>query len=103
MFFISGCGNKLSCTYEKNYDDVKIKNKIEFNFKDNTYKEIDKMIFKDSKTASDYFKDVIEYVEEYNLRLEDNIIVSDIKDEIKFNGDKNKIKKQYESYDYKCK
>ena len=32
-----------------------------------------------------------------------NIIISEITDKIKLDGDKDKIKEQYESYDYKCK
>lgn len=100
---VCGCGNKLTCTYEENYEDVKIKNKITFNFKDNTYKQIDKMIFEDEDAAKNYFKDVEDYVEEYNLKLNGKTIVSELSDEIKLNADKKEIKKQYESYDYKCK
>ncbi len=103
MFFVCGCGNKLVCSYEEDYEDIKIKNKIEFNFKDNTYKQTDKMVFKDNESASSYFKDVSDYVDEYNLSLEDNVIVSNMEDEIKLDGDKDKIKKQYESYDYICR
>ena len=60
------------------------------------------MIFKDSISASKYFNEIEEYKDEYNLNLEDNIIVSKIIDDIELDGNKEKIKKQYESYDYKC-
>lgn len=100
---VCGCGNKLTCTYEEKYEDVQIKNKITFNFKDNTYKQMDKMIFKDENDAKDYFKDVEDYVEEYNLKLEGKTIVSNLEDEIKLDAGKKEIKEQYESYDYKCK
>jgi len=100
---VCGCGNKLTCTYEEKYEDVKIKNKITFNFKNNTYKQIDKMIFTKEEDAKEYFKDVEEYIEEYNLKLNDKTIVSEIQDEIKLDANKKEIKEQYESYDYKCK
>lgn len=103
FFCLCGCGNKLTCTYEEKYEDVKIKNKITFNFKGNTYKQIDKMIFEDEEEAKDYFKDVEEYIEEYNLKLDGKTIISEINDEIKLKAGKKEIKEQYESYDYKCK
>lgn len=97
----SGCGKKLTCTYKENYEDIKINNKIVFNFKDNTYKEEDIMVFIDSDKAEEYFNDILDYVDMYNLELMDNKIVS------KLNGDisesKKEIKKKYESYDFKCK
>ena len=78
--FLCGCSNKLTCTYETNYEDIEIVNKIIFDF-----------------------KEIEDYKEEYNLVLEDNIIISEIEDVIKLDGDKKKIKEQYESYDYKCR
>ena len=101
--FLCGCSNKLTCTYETNYEDIEIVNKIIFDFKEEKYDQIDKMIFEDSISASNYFKEVEDYKEEYNLVLEDNIIISEIEDVIKLEGDKKRIKEQYESYDYKCK
>ena len=98
-----GCSNKLVCTYKETYEDVKISNKITFDFKNNTYKQIDTMKFKTNKLASDYYKDIDEYKDEYNLVLKDNLITSTIENEIKLNGTKKEIKEQYESYDYKCK
>ena len=98
-----GCSKKLTCTYKETYEDVKIYNKIIFNFKDNTYKQIDTMTFKTSKEAEDYYKDVEDYKDEYNLVLKDKKIISEIEDEIKLNGNLKKIKEQYESYEYKCK
>ena len=77
--------------------------KLVFNFKTDTWEQVDKMIFEDSISASKYYSEIEEYKDEYNLSLEDNIIVSKIIDDIKLDGDKEKIKKQYESYDYKCK
>lgn len=103
LLFLVGCSNKLSCSYETVYEDIEIKNKIVFNFKTDTLEQVDKMIFEDSVSASKYFSEIEEYKEQYNLILEDNIIVSKIVDDIKLAGDKEKIKKQYESYDYKCK
>ena len=61
------------------------------------------MIFEDSVSASNYYKEIEEYKNDYNLRLEENMIISEIVDEIKLDGDKEDIKEQYESYDYKCK
>jgi len=89
--------------YETSYEDIEIKNKIVFNFKTNELEQVDKMIFEDSISASIYYNEIEEYKDEYNLSLEDNIIVSRIIDDIKLDGDKEKIKKQYEGYDYKCK
>jgi len=103
LLFLCGCSNKLSCTYKTNYEDIKIDNKIVFNFEEDIYEQVDKMIFEDSISASKYYSDIEDYKDEYNLKLEDNIIISEIKDEIKLDGDKNKIKEQYESYDYECK
>ena len=103
VLFLCGCSNKLSCTYETIYEDIEIKNKIVFNFKTDKLEQVDKMIFEDSISASKYYNEIEEYKNEYNLSLEDNIIVSKIIDDIKLDGDKEKIKKQYESYDYKCK
>lgn len=61
------------------------------------------MIFEDSISASNYYSEIEEYKDEYNLKLEDNMIISETIDEIRIDGDKEMIKKQYESYDYKCK
>ena len=104
VLLLCGCSNnKLTCNYETMYEDIEIKNKIVFNFKQETYEQIDKMIFEDSVSASNYYKEIEEYKDEYNLRLEENIIISEIVDEIKLDGDKEDIKEQYESYDYKCR
>lgn len=103
ILFLCGCSNKLSCTYETIYENIEIRNKIVFNFKTDKLEQVDKMIFEDSISASKYYNEIEEYKDEYNLSLEDNIIVSKIIDDIKLDGDKEKIKKQYESYDYKCK
>ena len=89
--------------YEEKYEDVKIKNKIVFDFKKNEYTSIDKMIFKDNNKASDYYEEIKEYKDEYNLSLDNKVITSRMSDTIKLDGDKNKIKEQYEGYDYKCK
>ena len=97
----SGCGKKMTCTYKESYDDIKIDNKVVFNFKDNTYNEIDTMVFKSNEEANDYFNDISAYKEEYNLVLEDNKIISNIIGEIKEN--KKDIKEKYESYDFKCR
>lgn len=103
LFCITGCGKKLVCIYEENYDDVKIKNKIIFNFKDNTYRQIDKMIFESDEEAKEYFNDISDYIKEYNLKLEGKTIVSNLSDKINSNLSKKEIKKKYESYEYKCK
>ena len=102
IILTTGCGNKLKCTYEETYDDIKIKNSITFNFKDNTYKSKDTMIFKTNSEAEGYFKDVEEYKEEYNLIIIDNKIVSELSGKID-SKTKKEVKKQYESYSYKCK
>ena len=103
ILFLCGCSNKLSCTYQTAYEDIEIKNKIVFDFKNDKLHQVDKMILEDSISASKYYNEIEEYKDEYNLSLEDNIIVSKIIDDIKLDGDKQKIKEQYESYDYKCK
>jgi len=103
FLFICGCANKLTCTYETNYEDIEIVNKIVFDFNKETYEQTDKMIFSDSISASNYFKEIEDYKDEYKLVLEENKIISNIIDVIKLDGDKKKIKEQYESYDYKCK
>ena len=103
MILLSGCGSKLTCTYKETYEDVKIKNKITFYFKDKKYKQRDTMTFKTSSDAEKYFSDIDEYREEYNLLLEKNKIVSEIEDKMTLSGNKSEIKKQYESYGYKCK
>lgn len=103
VFCLSGCGKKLTCTYEENYEDIKIKNKIVFNFKNNTYKEIDKMIFIDVESAKEYFNDIGEYIEVYNLKLTENTIVSELEGSIDTKKTKQEVKKQYEGYEYSCK
>lgn len=103
LLFLCGCSNKLSCTYETVYEDIEIKNKIVFDFKNYKLEQVDKMIFEDSISASKYYNEIEEYKDEYNLILDHNMIISQITDDIKLDGDKDKIKKQYESYDYKCK
>lgn len=103
ILLLCGCKNKLVCNYETQYENIEIKNKIVFDFENETLEQVDKMIFEDSISASNYYNEIEEYKEEYNLRLEDNIIISEITDEIKLDGDKKKIKEQYESYDYKCR
>ena len=103
VFILCGCTNTLTCTYETNYEDIEIVNKIVFDFDKETYEQIDKMIFSDSISASNYYKEIEDYKEEYNLALKENKIISEITDIIKLDGDKKKIKEQYESYNYKCK
>ena len=100
---LCGCSKKLTCTYEEQYEDISINNEIVFNFKDNTYKQEDIMEFKDNVSAASYFNDIDAYVEEYNLILEQNKIISQLDGEIKLEATKEEIKQQYESYDYKCK
>ena len=101
--FCSGCGKKLICTYKINYEDIKIDNKIVFNLKNNTYSEKDVMVFKSEEEASDYFKDIKDYVEEYNLALDKNQIISSVNGKLENKKQKKELKTQYESYDYKCK
>ena len=103
VILCSGCGKKLTCTYKQNYEDIKINNKIVFNLQDNTYNEKDIMVFKSEEEASDYFKGIEDYIEEYNLVLDKNEIISDVKGKLESKKNKNDLKKQYESYDYKCK
>ena len=62
VFMCVGCGKKLTCTYKEDYEDIKINNKIVFDFKNNTYKEIDTMVFKENNEASEYFKDISDYI-----------------------------------------
>lgn len=100
---LCGCSKKLTCTYKEEYEDININNKIVFNFKDNTYKQEDIMVFKDNESATSYFNDIDAYIEEYNLILEQNKIISQLDGEIKLEATKEEIKQQYESYDYKCK
>ena len=103
MFLVCGCSKKLTCTYELEYEDVEIKNKIIFNFKNNTYEQKDVIVFEDEKEAKDYFEDVKEYQQEYNLVLEKNKIISELNGEIKLDATREELKEQYESYEYKCK
>ena len=103
FLLLCGCSNKLSCTYEEDYEDIQIRNKIVFNFKDNTYEQKDTMVFEDNESASNYFQDIEDYVDEYNLILEKNKIISELSGEIKLDATQKEIKEQYESYDYKCK
>lgn len=100
---LCGCSKKLTCTYKTNYEDIKINNKIVFNFKDNTYRQRDIMTFLDSDKANEYYEDIEEYVDDYNLILDNNKIISELDGEIKLDGDKKKLKEQYESYEYTCK
>lgn len=94
---------KLKCEYKVDYDDINIVNSIEFNFKSNTYKQIDKMIFKNEEVAKQYFKDIEDYIDEYNLRLEGKSIISEIDESMDKNAKKKDLKKKYESYGYACK
>lgn len=103
VFLLCGCSNKLTCNFKVDYDDVIIKNKIVFDFKEDKFKQTDKMIFENSIEASKYYQEIEEYKDEYNLVLSDNKIISIINDTIKLDGDKEEIKKQYESYDYQCR
>ena len=103
IIFLFGCSNKLVCTYNENYDDVIIKNKIVFDFKANKYKQIDTMIFKDEEKAKEYFSDIDEYKDEYNLKINKNKIISEIESDIKIDSSLKEIKKQNESYEYVCK
>ena len=103
MLLVCGCSKKLTCTYEIDYEDVKISNKIYFNFKNNTYEQKDVMEFLDNESASNYYKDVEEYKDEYNLVLKKNKIISELNGKIKLDATKEEIKEQNESYDYKCK
>ena len=103
LILVCGCSKKLTCTYDVKYEDVSINNKIVFNFKENTFEQKDIMTFSDNESASNYFKDVEDYIEEYNLVLSKNKIISEIEGEIKLDATKDQLKKQYESYDYKCK
>lgn len=103
IIFVCGCSNKVVCIYNGSYDDVKIRNKIIFDFKTNKYRQIDTMIFKNSEKAKEYFEDIEEYAGEYNLKLKKNKIVSEITDDIKEKSSKKEIKDKFENYDYVCK
>ena len=103
IIFICGCSNKLVCTYSEKYEDVRIKNKIIFDFKTNKYKQIDTMEFKNEESAKEYFEDIDEYKDEYNLELIKNKIMSKIEENLKIDSSLKEIKEQYESYDYICK
>ena len=103
LFLVCGCSKKLTCTYELEYEDIKIDNKIVFDLKNNSYKEKDIMIFVDEESALDYFKDVEDYIEKYNLVLKQNKIISELEGELESEYKKEKLKKKYEGYDYKCK
>lgn len=98
----SGCGKKLTCTYKESYEDIKINNRIVFNLKNNTYSQVDTMVFKTSEEAEDYFKDIEEYISEYNLTLKNNKIISNLDGNIE-GKTKKELKNQYESYEYTCK
>ena len=103
IIFLCGCSNKLVCTYKEKYDDVIINNKIIFDFKANKYKQIDTMQFKNEESAKEYYKDIDEYKEEYNLELKNNKIISILETDIKIDSSLKEIKERYESYDYVCK
>ena len=103
MILTTGCGNKLKCNYKETFDDIKIDNSITFNLKTNTYESKDIMVFKTSVEAKEYFKDVEEYIEEYNLVLNDNKIISELSGKLDSNKSKKELKNQYQSYDYTCK
>ena len=103
MLLTVGCGNKLKCSYKETFDDIKIDNSITFNLKNNTYESKDIMVFKTSVEAKEYFKDVEDYIEEYNLVLNDNKIISELSGKLDSNKTKKELKKQYQSYDYTCK
>ena len=96
-----GCGKKLTCTYEEIFEDIKIDNKVVFNFKNNTYKETNAMVFKSSDEADEYFNEIKDYIDEYNLIISDNKIISEIKGDIV--DSKDILKKRYEGYEYTCK
>ena len=61
------------------------------------------MVFKTSDDAKEYFKDVEDYIEEYNLVLNDNKIISELSGKLEDKKSKRELKKQYQSYDYTCK
>ena len=88
LLLVCGCSKKLTCTYEQEYEDIKINNKIIFDFEKETYEQKDIMIFEDKDSAEEYFKDIEEYVDEYNLRLENNKIISELNGEIKLDANK---------------
>lgn len=103
LFLICGCSKRLTCSYEQNYEDIKINNKIVFDLKSNKYNQQDIMVFKDNESALNYFNDIEEYKDEYNLKLEENKIISDINGEINLDTNEKELKEKYESYDYKCR
>ena len=102
ILLVCGCSKKLTCAHETVYEDVKISNKITFNFKENTYSEEDIMVFSSDMDALNYYNDIEEYIEEYNLVLDKNKIISKLNGEIKLDSTKEKIKEQYKNYGYKC-
>lgn len=103
IIFVCGCSNKMICTYKEDYEDIKILNKVEFNFKDKKYLTIDKMTFTNEDEASKYFDDIKEYIEEYNLVLNKNTIISKLEYNIDSTSTKASLKEKYEGYNYKCK
>lgn len=103
IIFICGCSNKLVCTYNETYEDIKIRNKIIFDFNTNKYKQIDTMIFKNKESAEKYYKDIENYKDEYNLILDDKKIISETIDDINEKSTKKEIRERFESYDYICK
>ncbi len=95
--------NKLNCEYKVDYDDIKIVNTISFNFKDNTYKQIDKMTFDSESSASSYFNDLSDYIDLYNLSLVGKSIISEIDENIDSDTNRKEMKEKYESYHYTCR
>ena len=95
--------NKLNCEYKVDYDDIKIVNTISFNFKDNTYKQIDKMTFDNESSAASYFNDLSDYIDLYNLSLVGKSIISEIDENIDSDTNRKEMKEKYESYHYTCR
>lgn len=103
LLLVCGCSKKLTCTYNQDYEDIKINNKVVFNLNDKTYYQEDIMVFNDGESASEYYKDIEEYIDEYNLVLEQNKIISKLDGIIEEDKTKEQLKEKYEGYDYKCK
>lgn len=108
VMLLTGCGNKVTCVINTDEEFYKTEQKIVFEVGKNdkvTNAIVNHtMIFETEEEAENYFGVLETFEEDYEIKLNKNKIeMSSSKNYEEFDGDKNKLKKEFEDNGYKCK
>lgn len=105
VLLLTGCSDKLTCTYEVDSEVFSYTTVIEMKFSNDGMKDVEYTnIFEDEETADDWYK-ILKENENSDAKFElkgKKIIVSDYESDMK-NNTKEEVQKYYEGEGYTCK